>query len=63
MKGKISRNVYKRQNQNKKNVPEGVATPDGHIENKALKVYLMIEEKKRRNYDHRRKQVFRIRRD
>lgn len=37
--------------------------PIGHIENKALKVYLMIEEKKRRNYDHRRKQVFRIRRD
>ena len=32
-----------------KNVPlEGAATPNGHIANKPLKVYLMIEEKKRR---------------
>ena len=27
---------------------EGAATPNGHIANKSLKVYLMIEEKKRR---------------
>ena len=32
-----------------KNVPAGAATPNGHIANKSLKVYLMIEEKKRRN--------------
>ena len=41
--------VY-RQNQGiyEKNVPAGAATPNGHIANKSLKVYLMIEEKKRR---------------
>lgn len=31
-----------------KNVPAGAATPNGHIANKSLKVYLMVEEKKRR---------------
>ena len=41
-----------------KNVPEGAATPDGHIANKPLKVYLMIEEKKRRKIWPQKKTSF-----
>ena len=48
MKEKISRNVYKRQNQNKKMCLRERQLPVRHIGNKTIKVYLTMRKKKRR---------------